>query len=371
MSRMAPLFTALLLSAASARAHDYPIKPVSVILRVEPGRIAADIDSDSIYWIEEVLDLHPMLPDGWPASTRAKAEAYANAHLRLAAGGRRLIGRLTAGSYVQRPWEIYEQGRIRLRLEYPPVADGETLTGEADFFEDYRQERLEEKAPILPIQDFRVILTVPGGASRRFELTPGASSFSIPVAQARSGTAGNLLSSLETGAALVLSAAACWPALAAIILSLAPGAPSRRRTALLAAATLAGAAAAGRPLPWLPWLSGALAAAAAGRWLGAGPSAALEVAAAAALARHWESAALPWLPGAAPGATERAAAVAGILAVAALAAAAGLLAANVEARRLSAHSESRAADLFERRRRLAAVALLIVSAFGLVQNLAG
>ncbi|HXT00529.1 MAG TPA: hypothetical protein VN915_07625 [Elusimicrobiota bacterium] len=370
MSRIAPVAAVLLLAAAAASAHDYPIKPVSIVLRVEPDRVAADIDSDSIYWIEEVLDLHPMLPSDWPASTRAKAEAYANAHLRLTAGGKRLTGRLTAASYLQRPWEVYEQGRIRLRLEYPPVADGETLSGEADFFEEYRQERLQERAPILPIQDFRAIVTVPGRTTRRFELKPGAIAFSVPVADARPGLARRLARSLALGASAVLTGAAGWPALAALALSLAPGAPSRRRAILLAAAALAGAAAAGRPLPWLPWLAGACGAAAAARWLSRGPTLALEAAAAAAVARHWQSAVLPWLPGAAPEAAARGASALGVLAAASCAALLGLLAADAEARRLFLHSESRAGELFERRRRLAAVALIIVSAFGLAQNLA-
>src|SRR6185312_2556169 len=108
----------------------------------------------------------------------------------------------------------------------------------------------------------------------------------------------------------------------------------------------------------------------AARWLdGSGFTLALEAGSAAVVARHWQSAALPWLPGAAPGAAERAASALGLLAVAAFAALLGLLAVNAEARRLSLHSEARAADLFARRRRLAAVALLIVSAFGLAQTL--
>lgn len=369
MSRIASLATVLLLAAAAASAHDYPIKPVSVVLRVEPDRLAADIDSDSIYWIEEVLDLHPMLPSDWPASTREKAEAYVNAHLRLSAGGKRLTGRLTAASYVQRPWEVYEQGRVRLRLEYPAAEDGQTLSGEADFFEEYRQERVHDRAPILPIQDFRTIVTVPGREPRRFDLHPGAISFSVPVAEARAGLAASLARCFKTGASAVLTAAAGWTALAALALSLAPGAPSRRRVLVLLLAAFAGAAAAGPPLAWLPWLAGALAAAAAARWVGGPPTTALEAAAAAALARHWQAAALPWLPGASPGPAERAASALGVVAVAALAASLGLLAANAEARRLARHSEARAADLFSRRRRLAAVALLIVSAFGLAQAL--
>jgi hypothetical protein len=368
MAMRAASLLALLL-ARPAAAHDYPIKPVSVVLRVEPDRLAADIDSDSIYWIEEVVGIHPMVPRDWPADALAKTEAYVNAHLRLNADGRRLTGRLVAASYVQRPWEVNEQGRFHLRMQYPPLDGAATLSGEADFFEDYRQERLEEREPILKIQDFRTILTVPGSAARRFELTPGAVAFSLPAAEARRGGFARLVESLRVGAASALNAVAGWPALAALALSLAPGAPSRRRAAALLAGALLGAA----PWPgaapaWLPWAAGAAAALAAGRWLGAKAAPVLESAAAAALGRAWLAAALPWLPRAAPGAFERGPAAAGMLAAAALAVGAGVLAANAERRRLAVHSESRVADLFERRRRLAATALLIASVFGMVQR---
>src|SRR5471032_1059836 len=104
MTMRAAYLPVLLLLARPAAAHDYPIKPVSIALRVEPDRIAADIDSDSIFWIEEVSSSVP--PHDWPADALAKAEAYVNAHLRLKADGRPLAGRLIAASYVQRPWEV-------------------------------------------------------------------------------------------------------------------------------------------------------------------------------------------------------------------------------------------------------------------------
>jgi hypothetical protein len=371
MAMRAAALSALLLLARPAAAHDYPIKPVRVTLRVEPDRVAADIDSDSIYWIEEVVGLHPMPPTDWPAGARAKAEAYVNAHLRLNADGRRLTGRLVAASYVQRPWEVYEQGRYHLRMQYPSAGDAGTLSGEVDFFEDYRQERLEEKRPVMPFQDFRTILTVSGG--HRFELKPGSTSFSTSVAAARVGAFPLFLDSVETGALTgVLTAASGWPALAALALSLAPGAPSPRRWAALLAAALFGAAPwPGAPPEWLPWAAGASAALGAGRWLGAISSFWLEAAAAAALGRYWAFEARPWLPSMTPGAFELGGAAAGILVAAAILLVSGLLAANAERRRLSAISESRAAELFERRRRLAATALLIVCAFGLFSGRAG
>ncbi|MFI5351137.1 MAG: hypothetical protein ACHQ2Z_16455, partial [Elusimicrobiota bacterium] len=245
---------ALLLVSRPAAAHTYPIKPVSVALRVEPDRVTADIDSDSIYWIEEVLELHPMPTRDWPADARAKAEAYVNAHLRLSADGRSLPGRLIAATYVQRPWEYNEQGRFHLRVQYPPVADAATLSGEADFFADYLQEQTEAKQPVLASQDYRTIVKVRGRGEHRFELKPGDVAFALPLADARSGAFARLVDSLKVGAGAVLDAAAGWPALAALALSLAPGAPSRRRMAPLLVFTCFGAAPWHGAAPaWLPW----------------------------------------------------------------------------------------------------------------------
>jgi hypothetical protein len=362
----------LLLSAAPAAAHDYPIKPVELVLRVEPDRVAVDLDGDSIYWIEEVVGLHPMPPRDWPADALAKTERYADEHLRLFAGGKPLPGKLVSAAYVQRPWEVNEQGRFRLRLAYPPVADGETLTGSADFFEEYRQERLHNREPMLPFMTFRADLSVPGRVPRRFVLAPGSFDFSIPVADARRGAAARFLESVRAGAVEALNAIEGWAALAALALSLAPGAPSRRRALLLLAAAALGAA------PWpggasgaLEWAAGALAAVAAGRWLGARATPWLEAAAAAALARAWSAAAVALLPRAAPGLFERGAAALGFLLAAAAALAAGLALATADRRAMDARSASRAQELFERRRRLAATALLLVCGYGLFSSFPG
>lgn len=363
---------ALLLAASPAWAvHNYPIEAVKVVLRVEPDRIVADVDSDSIYWIEEVIGLHPLPPSHWPADALARTEKYANEHLRLSLDGKRLEGRLLDASYAQRPWEVNEEGRLRLRLVYPPAADGSVLSGEADFFEDYRQERLAEGAPILPNEDFRVLLTAPGRDARSFELHPGASSFSLPVSGARRGVAARLLESFAAGAKAALDDAEGWAALAALALSLAPGVPSRRRLAALAAAAAAGAAPFLPAPAWLEWSAGAAAALAAGRWLGAPSAPWLEAAALAVLARAWAAQAFTRLPAAAPGAAEQAAAALGLLAAGAAALAAGTAFATLERRSLSAHSEARAPELFDRRRRLAATALLLVCGYGLFSRVNG
>jgi hypothetical protein len=256
---------------------------------------------------------------------------------------------------------------MRLRLAYPAVEGAATLSGDADFYEDYRQERLEEKASLLPTMDFRTLLSVPGRVPRRFELKPGATAFSFSVADARQGALARFLLSAAAGASAALNGIAGWPALAALALSLAPGAPSRRRAALAAGALLCGAALACASVPErFEWAAGAAAALAAGRWLGAASAPWLEAAGLAALGAAWSAEAYIRLPRAAPGAFELSASAAGLLLAVAAALAAGTWAATAERRRLTSVSEARASDLFERRRRLAATALMIASAAGLI-----
>lgn len=352
--------------AAPARAHDYPIKPVSVVLRVEPDRVVADVDSDSVYWIEEVVGLHPMPPRDWPADALAKAEKYVNEHLRLA-----VPGRLIEATYVQRPWEVNENGRVHLRLVYPLPADARSPKGEIDFFEEYRRERLEGHEPLLPSQDFRTLLSVPGRVPRSFELKPGETAFSVPIDEARRSGTSLLAESLRAGFTDALGTIEGWPVLFALALSLAPGVPEKRRLAALALGGIAGLCV---PLPGpsaLAWAAGLAAALAAGRWLGAAASPWLEAASLAALIRSWMAQTIPHLPRAHPTFGEYAFAAAGIVAAAAAVLAAGVAAFSAERRRLDSVSQSRAADLFERRRRLAATALALVCGGGLAASFPG
>lgn len=365
------MFAALMIAAAlPASADVYPISPVRVRLRIEPDRMVADIQADSVFWIEEILGLNPLPPSDWPRETLRKAEDYAETHLRLNVDGRRIRGRLAGASYAQSPWQVHEQGRIFLRMVYPPVAAGAALAGEIDFYEEHRRDMLESlKGEPLPYAEgYKTLLRA---GSRRFELKPGASSFELPERTARPGAVARVLIALAAGARGVPATPAAWPALAALALSLAPGAPSKRRVAAGLLALSAGLAAAPRAAPSgaAVWIAGLAAATAAGGWLGAALSPILASLSLVALGLVWGAGTLPWLPAAAPGAALRAAAAAGTTAAAAAAVAALSAAVAAERRRLAALSESHAAELFTRRRRLAATLLALVCGYGLSQNL--
>ena len=351
------ILAALTLAAAlpASAVHIYPISPVRVGLRVETDRVVADIDAESTFWIEEVLELHPLPPSDWPAPVLRRAEEYANAHLRLGADGSRLTGRLTNASFVQRPWQVNERGRVLLRL-YPAVRIGAELSGESDFYEDYRREMLEalRGRPLPFAEGYRTLLRA---GSRRFDLRPGAVSFALSEGDARPGCVKRSLIAFAAGAGALLGAASSWPALAALALLLAPDLPSRRRLAGGALCLAAGLAfAALRPVApdaavWAAGLAAALAA--AGR--------------SEAAASLLEAA--PWLPAASPGAGLRAAAAVGTLGACAAALAGVFAAARAERSRLETVSQSHAAELFARRRRLAATVILLACGYGLSQNL--
>ncbi|MEK7382703.1 MAG: hypothetical protein AAB262_05385, partial [Elusimicrobiota bacterium] len=275
-----------------------------------------------------------------------------NAHLRLNANGVRLTGRLANAAFVQRPWQVNEQGRVLMRLIYPPVRPEAVISWQADFFEDYRQEMLAflKGRPLPDAQNYRTL-----------------------ISETRPGRIKRVFIAFAVGAKGLLGAAETWPALAALALALAPAAPARRRTIGGLLALAAGLTAAVRHPSSAPdaaaWAAGLLAATAAGGWLGAVVNDLLAAAALAALGWVWGAWTFPWLPAATPGAGLCAAAAVGTMTAAAALLAAGWGAARAERNRLKTISEMHAARLFERRRRLAATALLLVCGYGLSQNI--
>ncbi len=356
----------LLGAALSASAHDlYPIRPVKATVRVETDRVVVDLRADSIIWIEEVTGLHPMPSRDWPAETFAKVEAYANSSFRLAANGTTLPGRLVSARYRQFPWEVNEEGTFFLRLAYPAAAAGTALTGTARFYEEYRKE-LESESKVRPIpfaDGYRTIVEIPGRRRLNFTLTTDAPSFTASVDEARRTPWAMALEGLRRGGEAALGTAAGFPAVLAIILCLGAKTPSRAAAAILLASAGFGFAAAADTPSWFVWAATVGAALAAGRGRLAVPAAA---AAACALGAAWSRTAAPLLPHAA---TAFPAALAGALAAGTVLLLLVWSGARAEYRRLAEMSESRVDELFARRTRLAATALVMIGAYGLWQSL--
>lgn len=370
----------LLLAAASATAQELmPIRPVRAVLRVEPGRMVVDLRGDSIYWLDQVVRAE-RVAEGWSESARLSVENYANAHLRLALDGRRARGTLAHVEHRQRPWETHERGELRLRLTYPEPAPGAKLSGEADFFTELRAAEEEGHShgthdaqghggEGAPEQVYLTRLSVPGARPARFELTPEKPGFELPADDARRGAFAMAGEALVTGLGSALRAASGWPAVLALALALGPEWPRRRRAAP-AALALGAAVALLEPVPpAAAWAAGVATALAAGGWLDRRGGLSAAAAGAAALGAVWSTQAAPGLPGAPTPALSRAAAWLGVCAGGAALLAAAMLAASVERRRAAEDSQAHAAELFGRRRRLAATAVLLASGYGLALSL--
>ncbi|MCR4296714.1 MAG: hypothetical protein NUW21_14370, partial [Elusimicrobia bacterium] len=281
-----------------ASAHEgYPIYPVRATIRVEPDRVIAELRTDSIFWIEQVAGLHPMPAQNWPDETRSRIESYVNSHFRLSADGNALSGRLARGRYRQLPWETNEEGVFFLRMEYPGLPAGASLTGTASFFEEYRREMdAEYRGRTMPsANDYRTIVDIPGGRPAAFTLTADAPSFSVSADEARRAPFAMSLESLRLGAEAALGMASGFPAVLAIALCLGASTPGRTALAVLLASASCGFVA-GEFLDapsWLIWSATLGAALAAGRGK---PSAFMGAAAVAAAALAWRSAAAPLRP---------------------------------------------------------------------------
>ncbi|MBI5245646.1 MAG: hypothetical protein HY923_00570 [Elusimicrobia bacterium] len=354
----------LLLALSASALEGYPIRPVSVKLEIESDRIVADIETDSIYWIEEVAHLHPMPPADWPADARGRVQDYVNSHLRLSDGGRVLPGALDSARYRQLPWEVNEEGRFFLRMVYPP-ASGAELEIAASFFNEYRAEATAAYAgrPFPPSVVFRTDVSVP---SKHAILTPESPAITIATGAARRGALATIVASLRAGAATALGTAAGFPALLAIALCVGGAAFDRRKAAVLATASALGFACAGALAwtpPWQIWPWTLATALVAGRWRRA-PSVA--VATASALGLAWAVAARPTMPHAALASPS---ALAGAMAGGAVLLCAMLLVLREEYKRMFELSESRVEELFARRVRLLGTILTIVGAYGLWQSI--
>jgi hypothetical protein len=367
----AMILVAWLLGAAlGASAHEiYPIKPVRATLRLEPDRIVADIQTDSIFWIEEIVGVHPMPAADWPSDVHKRVEDYVNAHLRLSDGGRALKGRLSEGRYRQFPWEINEEGSFFLRMIYP-TPQGPELKGEADFYADYRREMLGELAgrPLPYADGYRVFLNIPGRKTSSYTLTPDAPSFAVSTGEARRSAWSMAKESFARGAETAASTAACFPLLLAAALCLGARPLGLSLAAALLAGGLAGGAAASavNAPPWFAWAATLCAALAAGRVDRAAPRFVAGIGGAACLTFIWADGCKPLLP---HSALAVAASLAGSLASGACLLAAVLFAVRAEHARLRTVSESRVEELFVSRLRLGGTTLAMIGAYGLWQSM--
>lgn len=350
-----------------ANAHDIPIKPVLAVASVEPDRLVVDLTGDSVYWAAEVLEADPLPPTPWSETLVARAEKYVNAHLRLTVDGRPIAGRLTNAQFFQKPWEVESEGQVRFRVEYPPLPRGARVAGAADFFAEANADRKGEGETPLPNTDFLTRWRVAGHPDLNADLTSPSITFAFDADAARRGKFSRALAALSAGASAVAGETAGWVCIVAIALTL-TAAPSAQEIVLLAAGYFLGGL---RPngSATIAYAAGAVAAINAG-WNTRSRTTTAALCLTAAATR-WSFDAWTWLPRAAPSALDRFFGAVGGLLVLTAALLILFLIAESDRRAQREQSRAHAGELSQRRVRLAATVLLIISAVGLGRGLRG
>jgi hypothetical protein len=156
-----------------AVAHDYPIYPVKVTLKVETRRIRAEIKTNVVYLRERILGKSCSSPGNWPEDTVEKAKEYIDSCFQVFLDGQLLKGDMTDYRCIEMPLVGHKGSNLLFKMEYPLGSVGSTLTVRSGFFSEYyehlgggcsrhkhgvyqefvTQVKISQKIIILPIQD--------------------------------------------------------------------------------------------------------------------------------------------------------------------------------------------------------------------------
>jgi len=208
----------LFFGAATLQAHDIPIYPVDVDLRVYPGVVRVRIDTNKCYWFAEVLHLEVPPPE-WTDAQKGKIKEYVDDHFQLSVDGKRLDSHLEYIRYVQGFWQPYSlEARLLFTVSYAvPGPRGKSLKGHAAFFqEDWAVEEKEAKAEhrALDSRAYETHLHVHGRTPVSLTLTMEKPDFEFPMAairrsswQARTDALWDFTKRNLSGAILVLAIA--------------------------------------------------------------------------------------------------------------------------------------------------------------------
>jgi len=124
---------------ATLSAHDYPMTPVELKLKIEPGEIYATLKTNSIYWTEELLKGAGNLGAHWPEKASAKAEELINSYLQIFSEGVPIKGSLLNSRLIEEPFHP-DDTYILFRVTYKLPSGTKNISGGAEFFKEYWQE---------------------------------------------------------------------------------------------------------------------------------------------------------------------------------------------------------------------------------------
>ena len=130
-------------------AHDYVTYPVLIDIRIEPHQIRATIESDGIYWRNEVMGV-PMIfsmpATDWPAPFQTAARGYLDRCFQISMDGRPLTAESFHCRHIQEPFNR-AGSRVVFTLTYPVAEMGRRLSGRARFFSEMYDQHQRETGP--------------------------------------------------------------------------------------------------------------------------------------------------------------------------------------------------------------------------------
>ncbi|OGS18287.1 MAG: hypothetical protein A3J83_07045 [Elusimicrobia bacterium RIFOXYA2_FULL_40_6] len=127
-----------------AYAHDYPIYPVKIDIKVESQKICACIRTNAVYWREKVLGGKCIQSSNWPEDVKQKAKNYLDYHFSVFLDNELLKGSLIDSRYIEAPFIGADKAELFFKIEYPVTAAGRNLTVSSKFFYEYH-EHIESK----------------------------------------------------------------------------------------------------------------------------------------------------------------------------------------------------------------------------------
>lgn len=172
---------------ARLAAHDYPIVPVHLELRIEPNFILGTIKSNSIYWSEELIASTVPLASQWTQQALHSAEIVVNSFLTINIDGQQVPGQLVRAQLIEEPLRPAESF-LQMIFKYPRLVGAQTLTGKSQFFKKYwasesgshGQGKLTE-LPNEPDKEFSTIVTL-AGHKRFLQVVPiEKPDFTVPL----------------------------------------------------------------------------------------------------------------------------------------------------------------------------------------------
>src|SRR5437879_3500640 len=168
--------TSLCFGPGALEAHEIPIHPVEIELRVYPDLIRATMNSNQCYWSAEILRVS-LPPPAWTETLLGQVKKYVDEHFPLTVDGKPLESRILEARYVQEPWQDVLSGRVIFRFLYRlPPQKGRWLSGRATFFSEHARED--------PDENYVTYLDVPGRRHMRWVLPLKAPGFELPIDEA-------------------------------------------------------------------------------------------------------------------------------------------------------------------------------------------